>query len=177
MWMVEFFWKKNILGILLLSEITYRYVEKIKVGVKSVIIASVTSVIIATCSFTIYLHAGVVRDVPGVVWDNISKDTEIWGIGTKDFGECNGIIYSKRFSKSYYEQCVELSKEYELLNEQWEESWGDHYINMIEYVRNEDGRIRVFTLNHKFISQDCEHLTQEGAKYYAEMINFSEIFI
>lgn len=36
---------------------------------------------------------------------------------------------------------------------------------------NDEGRIRVFTSDKKFISQDCRHLTQSGAKYYSSILN------
>ena len=39
-----------------------------------------------------------------------------------------------------------------------------------------DGSIRVFSDENKFISQDCIHLTQGGARYYAQVIEWSEIF-
>lgn len=65
---------------------------------------------------------------------------------------------------------------YEDLNEQWKESWGDHYIDMIAYAKTADGRIRVFSPEGKLISQDCEHLTRGGAVYYAERIDFTKIF-
>lgn len=46
---------------------------------------------------------------------------------------------------------------------------------MIGAVQNEDGSVRVFTDDHYFISQDCRHLTQYGAQYYARIIDLSWI--
>ena len=42
--------------------------------------------------------------------------------------------------------------------------------------KTDDGNIRVFTPNNKFISQDCRHLTKHGAIYYASIIDFDKIF-
>ena len=34
-------------------------------------------------------------------------------------------------------------------------------------------RVRVFTDDGMFISQDCRHLTEAGAKYYAKILELS----
>ena len=49
-------------------------------------------------------------------------------------------------------------------------------IDMISYVKNEDGNIRVFTDDYHFISQDTRHLTKAGAQYYSRMIDLEKIF-
>ena len=116
------------------------------------------------------------KSIPDYVWNNITDSSKIWGIGTKNYGKSNGPIYVNRFNSNYFEQTVELDKNYALVNKLWEDEWGDNYINFIEMSKDKDGRIRVFTPNHKFISQDCRHLTKNGAKYYASIINFKNIF-
>lgn len=50
------------------------------------------------------------------------------------------------------------------------------YINLINKIQNEDGLVRVFTPEHKFISQDCRHLTEMGAEYYAEILELDQYF-
>lgn len=99
-----------------------------------------------------------------------------YGIGSKRYGECNGIIYRKRGEPDYYEQTVEFGNEfwdsiaYEKLD------WGDNYIDMMNPVTEPDGRVHVFTDDNMFISQDCYHLTEAGAKYYARVIDWQAIF-
>ena len=49
--------------------------------------------------------------------------------------------------------------------------WGDRYIDLIEPIIDERQRVPVFTPDKKFISQDTRHLTQAGARYYADLLN------
>ena len=46
----------------------------------------------------------------------------------------------------------------------------------MDAIRNEDGSIPVFTDNNKVISFDCRHLTQDGCKYYAKILELNKIF-
>lgn len=56
-------------------------------------------------------------------------------------------------------------------------AWGtEHYIDFLKLSSTADGRIRVFTEDGKFISMDCRHLTQEGARWFAKKINWKQIF-
>ena len=110
--------------------------------------------------------------VPDYVWEN--TDTEkVYCIGTKNFGASNGTIYSHRFSDNYFNQTVSLDPGYEALNQEKKEKWGDHYIELIEPVLV-DGRVRVFSDEKMFLSQDCRHLTEAGAKYYARILDLTQ---
>lgn len=109
--------------------------------------------------------------VPNYVWDNADSDI-VYCIGTKNFGITNGTIYSHRFSKDYYDQTVILDPGYKKLDLEKKSKWGDHYIELIEPVLI-DGRVRVFSDERMLISQDCRHLTEAGAKYYAKILDFS----
>lgn len=115
-------------------------------------------------------------DVPDFIWYHINP-SKIYGIGTKTFGDSNGIIYKNRHSTNYFQQTIAPRKEYVELNKQWSESWGDHYINLMELSLDENGNVKIFTPDKMFMSQDCRHLTQAGAKYMASMINFDKIFV
>ena len=110
--------------------------------------------------------------VPDYVWENVDADI-VYCIGTKNFGTCNGTIYSHRFSDYYFSQTVSLDPGYEALNREKKEKWGDHYIELIEPVLV-DGRVRVFSDDNMFLSQDCRHLTEAGAKYYARILDLSQ---
>ena len=56
-----------------------------------------------------------------------------------------------------------------------EKRFGSRYISMMDPVMADDTHVRVFTDDHKFISQDCRHLTQAGAQYYAGLLNLNQI--
>ena len=113
--------------------------------------------------------------VPYYVWEHVDEEM-VWGIGTKSFGENNGQIYRNRFSEDYFKQTIIPNEEFEQTNKEWRESWNGNYIDMMEYARMEDGSIRVFSHENKFISQDCIHLTQGGARYYAQVIEWERVF-
>ena len=115
--------------------------------------------------------------VPTAVWSTIKNNTQVWGIGTKNYGDSNGLIYSRRNEPDYFNTTVPLNQEYKLLNEQWKEEWGsDRYVDFIQMSLDDEGRVKVFTPEHKMISQDCEHLTQGGAEFYASIIDWSVVF-
>ena len=115
-------------------------------------------------------------ELPEWFWNTVKDKNIVFGIGVKNFGSSNGIVYARRFKKNYFDTSVVIEKSYELENEKRKAQWQDNYIDMLSYVRKSDGSIRVFSNNNTFISQDCAHLTKEGAKYYASVINFSTIF-
>ena len=114
--------------------------------------------------------------LPDWFWNSASDKRKVFGIGNKNFGSSNGIVYARRFSKDYYNTTITISKSFDEENQKRKSEWDEHYIDMLSYVKNADNSVRVFTDNHTFISQDCMHLTQEGAKYYASVIDFSKIF-
>ena len=58
-----------------------------------------------------------------------------------------------------------------------QEQWGDHYISILSYAKNEDGTVKIFTEDNKFISYDCYHLSPAGARYFAEKIEWDTIFV
>ena len=116
------------------------------------------------------------KDVPDYVWQNTMKSAKIIGIGTKNFGHSNGVIYANRYKPDYYNQTVKLHPWYKQLNDDWVKEWGDDYINFIQIALEGNERVRVFTEEGKYISQDCYHLTPAGAKWYASKINFKTIF-
>lgn len=112
--------------------------------------------------------------IPAYVFENIDKE-RIYGIGTKNFGDSNGVIYRKRHSPEYFNQSFQPHKEYKELNDLWAKKWGTHYINLFEMSLLDNGETRIFTPDHKYMSQDCEHLTQAGAQFFAKKIDFSRI--
>ena len=109
--------------------------------------------------------------VPSYVWENVIDGTKVIGLGSKNFGTCNGVIYQKRKQADYYDQTVEINPNFYTLNEEWKKGWGsDNYIDFLALSTASDGNIRVFTDDHRFISQDCRHLTQAGAEWFAQVM-------
>lgn len=117
------------------------------------------------------------KEVPYYVWDSIKSNIKVYGIGIKNYGSCNGIIYKNRHEKDYFQQEVMIDSNFYKLNDMWKKEWGSsNYIDFISLTRGKNGGTKVFTDDNKFISQDCRHLTKEGAIWYAKIIDFERIF-
>ena len=104
----------------------------------------------------------------------ISQDAPWYGIGTKQYGDSNGNIYSKRNSADYYSQTVSfktVARTYKTEKKIWND-----YIDFIAPVLHENGEISAFTDDNKYISQDTRHLTQAGARFYARIFDLRSIF-
>lgn len=112
--------------------------------------------------------------VPEYVWETIGDTSKIFGLGPKAYGINNGQIYSHRRTTDYYSMTVNALPECIELNREWREQWGANYIDFMTPVLEKDNRIRIFTPDHKFISQDCRHLTPFGAKWYASVLNLEK---
>ncbi len=112
--------------------------------------------------------------LPEFLEEAYGKD-KVYIIGIKNFGECNGIIYNNRGKEGYYDQSIILDESYLSRNEHDIKTYGNHLIDLIGIIQNDDGSIPVFTPDGRFISQDCVHLTHAGAQYYAELFDLSWI--
>ena len=99
-------------------------------------------------------------------------------VGEKNFGESNGQVYAKRHQKDYFDQFVPVEDYHQFIicNDEFRERYGRQFLDMMAFVVNKDKKVRVFTPNHLFISEDCHHLTQGGATYYAELIDWNRFF-
>ena len=117
------------------------------------------------------------HNVPYYVWENVKPEAEVWGIGTKNFGESNGIIYKNRHRNDYFQQTIKVNPNYIAANEQMKKEWKDKYIDLLTLsLVGEDGTVVVFSQDGKFISQDTRHLSKGGAEYFAKKIDFGAIF-
>lgn len=96
-------------------------------------------------------------------------------VGSKRFGQCIGQVYAKRNNPDYYSATVELDEAYFSHNDLMKAKYGKRFIDMLTPVRMEGNRVRVFSDDNKIISQDTEHLTQGGAKYYSQI--FRPLFL
>ncbi len=112
--------------------------------------------------------------VPEYMSNAVPKE-KLYVIGNKNFGESNGIIYAKRSTEGYFRQKVKMPEGLMKQNLEESEKYGDHYINLMSLVSDENGMVRVFTDDNKFISQDCRHLTKAGAQYFSRILDIGAI--
>jgi len=104
------------------------------------------------------------------------NSSKIWNIGPKNFGVQNGIFYSNRKKKDYFQQTTLLHSSILDKNNLLKNEWQNHYVDLISTVINSENQVPVFTPDNKFISQDCIHFTEAGAKYFANLVPLSQIF-
>ena len=116
------------------------------------------------------------HNVPEFVWENIRPETDIWGIGTKNFGKHNGVIYKKRKQLGYFTQLMKIDYRYYEWNELLKKEWGDKYVDLLDISTAKDNSVYVFTDDDFFISPDCRHFSKSGALYFAKKINWNLIF-
>lgn len=92
---------------------------------------------------------------------------KVFNVGTKNFGSNNGFFYNKKHNESYCIQRTELDKGFIEKNDSLKLEWKDKFIDIIGVNIDKNNKVPVFTENCKFISQDCRHLTKDGALYYS----------
>ena len=114
--------------------------------------------------------------VPTYVWKNKKESAQIWGIGTKNYGTCNGIVFKNRHTEGYFESSLRPLPGYIQANEKRKQEWAGYYIDFMEPVLKSDNTVSVFTPDHLFISQDCSHLTHAGALWYSSVFDWNLIF-
>lgn len=116
---------------------------------------------------------GLNKEIIDDVHRRCSANTKFLIIGEKNFGESNGQVYRHRYSADYHQLTIEMEDGYAEKNEQLRKTYPNCYIDLIEMVRQPNGKVRVFSDDGRFISQDCRHLTKAGAKFYANRINWN----
>ncbi len=97
-------------------------------------------------------------------------------VSNKNYGTSNGIIYAHRFDPDYYNQTITVQQLLLEENRLDAEKYGTHFIDLMKPIMIDMTHARVFTDDNKFISQDCRHLTQAGAEYYARILNLGGLF-
>lgn len=116
------------------------------------------------------------HNVPYYFWENVKPGAEVWGIGTKNFGESNGIIYKNRNQPDYFKQTIKINPNFITINDQMKNEWKEKYIDLLGMSLAKNGEVIAFSPKHKFMSQDTRHLTRGGAEYYAKRIDFKQLF-
>lgn len=119
---------------------------------------------------------GVNKEIIEDVKSRCPSITKFYIVGEKNFGENNGQIYRHRLEKDYHQMSCEIEKGIIEKNNSLKAQFPDIYIDMINLMLLSDGKVRVFTNDGKFISQDCHHLTKAGAKFYSELIDWTIFF-
>lgn len=104
-----------------------------------------------------------------IVKYNIDME-KVWIVGTKDFGNSNGIHYNKTI-KNYAEYRAPMKAGILEKNQNLKKEWGEKYIDLIELIDDNEGKVLVFTPDGKFISQDTEHFTKFGAIFFAHLLD------
>lgn len=100
-------------------------------------------------------------------------DSKLFVVGDKRFGCSNGVFYKNRWSETYFQQTVCVPNYIIKNNAELRQKMGNKFIDILSCVYAGDNRVRVFTNNRKYISQDCKHLTKAGAKFIADRIDWS----
>ncbi len=114
--------------------------------------------------------------VPDFVWNNIGATTEVWGLGTKNFGDSNGQVYRKRNSPDYFKQTITINPNFFEINRLMKDQWGEKYVDLLSLSLAKDSSVYVFSDDNHYISQDCRHLTISGARFFAKRVDFDKIF-
>lgn len=118
-------------------------------------------------------------DMDGAQFETVAHtfkiDTsKIWNVGTKNFGTNNGIFYSNRGKPGYCTQRTFMEKGYWERNDILNKQWGGKYVDLIGMVIDKTGKMPVFTPECKFISEDCRHLSHNGAVYFGRLLNINQ---
>ncbi len=100
----------------------------------------------------------------------------LYGIGTKEYGGNNGNLYNRRFRSDYHKTRLKMVESYKESYMAEKSYWGDKYIDFMTPVLDNNGMVNPFTRDYKYISADCRHLTQSGAKFYAEILPLKDVF-
>lgn len=129
----------------------------------------------ANADVVILSTLGLNKEIIEDVHRRCTANAKFFIVGEKNFGESNGQVYRHRFSNDYHQQTVEMEDGYAEKNDQLKKAYSDCYIDLIEMVRQPNGKVRVFSDDGKFISQDCRHLTKAGAQFYAGRINWKRL--
>lgn len=96
---------------------------------------------------------------------------KLYVVGPKNFGTSNGIFYNNR-GPGYYNQRTSLAPGYLEKNLELRQEWGEsRFVDLIGAMADGRGTVPVFTPDGRFISQDCYHLTQAGAQYFARLLD------
>ena len=149
-------------------EISYSTIQQFKK--ENIRFANADKVFVSTSGLTqdLVTEVEIISSANGMTIDNVIV------VGEKNFGTSNGQIYAKRHQPYYFEQYINVEDVdcYIIKNEHFAKVYGERYIDLMGFVANDIGQVRVFTPDHHFMSADCRHLSKGGAIFYAEKIDW-----
>ena len=119
---------------------------------------------------------GLNNDLVDDIRSKLNAHTRLVIVGEKNFGINNGQVFKKRNTPDYLKSTIAMEDGYDERNKENRKSFADDYIDLISIVKTSDGKVRVFSDDGKFISQDCRHLTRAGAQFYAREISWNQFF-
>lgn len=90
-------------------------------------------------------------------------------LGTKNFGWNNNAVMLLPADRRYAFRTLPLP-DFRQANRLARDEFGESYLDLLGKLSDSDGRIPVFTPDHKLISQDRSHLTQAGARYVGKIL-------
>lgn len=123
---------------------------------------------------TLGLNEELVTEVEVTCLANGLTPEDLVIVGEKNFGASNGQVYAKRNKPNYFQQTVKMEPGFAEKNEKMKGIYGDRYLDLISFVVKEDGKVRVFSDDNKYISADCGHLTHGGAFFYGNLIDWDK---
>lgn len=95
---------------------------------------------------------------------------KFWIVGTKDFGNSNGIHYNKKI-EDYTNYRTSMKTGVLENNQNLKNEWREKYIDIIGLIADSEGKVLVFSPDGKFLSQDTKHLTKFGALFFAKLLD------
>lgn len=101
--------------------------------------------------------------------------SKFYVVGEKNFGVNNGQVFCHRFEKNYCKMTVFMQKGYNEKNDSLKKLFPKNFIDLIGMIKQPDGKVRVFSDDGRFLSQDCRHLTKAGAQFFAKKIDWNKI--
>ena len=127
---------------------------------------------------TLGLEETKVTELEILLLANGLKSNQLVIVGEKNFGVSNGQVYAKRNDADYFEQYVEVEDRERFIerNRYFAKLYGERYIDLMTMVLNDDNQVRVFSPDHHFISADCRHLSEGGAIFYGQSIDWEKYF-
>ncbi len=97
---------------------------------------------------------------------------DFYRVGVKSYGSWAGLVYNNdRYGADYFKQTVRIIDDVYQIDKEEKILFKDSYIDMLSPLKVDDNHIKIFTESQKMISQDCLHVTRDGALYYAERLD------
>lgn len=152
-------------------EIDLTYFDLVRAKKDSDIVKRWNQADVVICTSKAFFNQKKIEELEVLHNANLDKD-KLYVFGTKNFGYSSGIHYNRMSSiTEFSEYYANMRKNTLDLEKEYQDEWGDKHISIISSVINEDGKIRIFDDEGKFLSQDTLHLTKAGAVFFAKVLD------